>query len=105
MTLPAELQVGRRAREGPAPPPGGADGWLPTTESGLSAGYGKPPAQAGASYCAPARRKRHAATVRAAAPAPNRKRRRRRGPHSVAIGASWVLAPIRRWVFAPSQVG
>jgi hypothetical protein len=48
MTLPAELQVGRRAR-GPARRAcpvrvqGGRDRWLLTTESGLPAGYGKGP--------------------------------------------------------------
>ena len=48
MTLPAELQVGRRAAR-PRPPAGprgsgnGRDGWLLTTGSGLPAGYRKGP--------------------------------------------------------------
>jgi hypothetical protein len=45
MTLPAELQVGRRAKApfGADRTRDGRDGWLLKTGSGLQAGYGKGP--------------------------------------------------------------
>jgi hypothetical protein len=49
MTLPAELQVGRRARapSGTVTTATGRDGWLLQTGSGLQAGYGKAPLRRG----------------------------------------------------------
>ena len=50
LTLPAESQVGRRARMRPFRASRGADGWLLTTESGLPASYGRGPALRGFSH-------------------------------------------------------
>ena len=52
--LPAESQVGRRAREGP-PRESAEDGWLSTTESGLQASYGKP--RFGGAFYVPSRQR------------------------------------------------
>jgi hypothetical protein len=75
MTLPAELQVGRRA-EGPRLAGGvarrraaGRDGWLLTTGSGLQVGYGEPPRMWGFSIHAAARLFSRAAARRRSRPA------------------------------------